>query len=617
MEKMKLFKKQVISILLVAVMVLSLFGLTGCGDNSSTHVKFWIYGNETEKAIYTAMTKEFNETFGKENGIVVDISVKPSSGYETTIQTGTMAKNCPDVFLVIEDNFKKWIGMDIIGNMNEYLVKAQEKIDYSDIYDSVLYRLRYNKENNTSNADDDLWGLPLDTKPLAIYYNETMFKKAGIVVISVDEEDMDAFNRGEVADKRGKTIEDYKKEYPQLNNLTGDIPAKGYFRSDFPYTGSTWRMPSEDEILIFNNSISMNWDEMEDLAMIFSPSKNSNATADFGTEYGMFTEWWFSYGWSVGGDCLADLTGNGDWNFSLLDYSPNYYVATSYTGTYTGINYVAGDTLEFQDKFDIPAGAVMEPDEEGGYTYKGAKVGANPAVTAAVQKGDLIELPSTRDAFLRYLALGASEDAVLEESAGLNISPNPNTFNTRTRMNYFYSQKMAFIFDYSQFMSVVDEQSKTQGFEWDLAPIPVYKEYKTDDPYDATCLAVGKQAGQSNSKCMVSCENSSKKQEAAYFMAWMASKEGQKVAANMGNFPNQASLSGELTTQEFAQGKNLDVFFDGISYQGVGDWWYMPDYAWVQAWCIDLNASVRNNKMLYKDWKADAIPTTNKKLKEY
>ena len=617
MEKMKLFKKQVISILLVAVMVLSLFGLTGCGDNSSTHVKFWIYGNETEKAIYTAMTKEFNETFGKENGIVVDISVKPSSGYETTIQTGTMAKNCPDVFLVIEDNFKKWIGMDIIGNMNEYLVKAQEKIDYSDIYDSVLYRLRYNKENNTSNADDDLWGLPLDTKPLAIYYNETMFKKAGIVVISVDEEDMDAFNRGEVADKRGKTIEDYKKEYPQLNNLTGDIPAKGYFRSDFPYTGSTWRMPGEDEILIFNNSISMNWDEMEDLAMIFSPSKNSNATADFGTEYGMFTEWWFSYGWSVGGDCLADLTGNGDWNFSLLDYSPNYYVATSYTGTYTGINYVAGDTLEFQDKFDIPAGAVMEPDEEGGYTYKGAKVGANPAVTAAVQKGDLIELPSTRDAFLRYLALGASEDAVLEESAGLNISPNPNTFNTRTRMNYFYSQKMAFIFDYSQFMSVVDEQSKTQGFEWDLAPIPVYKEYKTDDPYDATCLAVGKQAGQSNSKCMVSCENSSKKQEAAYFMAWMASKEGQKVAANMGNFPNQASLSGELTTQEFAQGKNLDVFFDGISYQGVGDWWYMPDYAWVQAWCIDLNASVRNNKMLYKDWKADAIPTTNKKLKEY
>lgn len=614
---MKLLKKQTISVLLVAVMVLSLFGLTGCGDNSSTHVKFWIYGNETEKEIYTAMTNEFNATYGKEHGIIVDLSVKPSSGYETTIQTGTMAKNCPDVFLVIEDNFKKWIGMDIIANMNEYLVKAQEEIDYSDIYDSVLYRLRYNKENNTSNADDDLWGLPLDTKPLAIYYNETMFKKAGIVVISVNEENMDAFNRGEVADNRGKTIEDYKKEYPQLNNLTGDIPAKGYFRSDFPYTGSTWRMPSEDEILIFNNRISMNWDEMEDLAMIFSPSKNSNAAADFGTEYGMFTEWWFSYGWSVGGDCLADLTGNGDWNFSLLDYSPNYYVATSYTGTYTGTNYVAGDTLAFQDKFDIPAGAVMEPDEEGGYTYEGKQVGANPSVTEAVQNGDLVELPSTRDAFLRYLALGASEDAVLEDSAGLNISPNPNTFNTRTRMNYFYSQKMAFIFDYSQFMSVVDEQSKTQGFEWDVAPIPVYKEYKTDDAYDDECVAVGKKAAQSNSKCMVSCENSTKKQEAAYFMAWMASKAGQKVAANMGNFPNQASLSDELKAQDFTEGKNIDVFFDGISYQGVGDWWYMPDYAWVQAWCIDLNASVRNNKMLYKDWKADSISKTNNKLKDY
>ena len=85
---------------------------------------------------------------------------------------------------------------------------------------------------------------------------------------------------------------------------------------------------------------------------------------------------------------------------------------------------------------------------EGGYTYEGKQVGANPSVTEAVQKGDLVELPSTRDAFLRYLALGASEDAVLEDSAGLNISPNPNTFNTRTRMNYFYSQKRIVLLRY-------------------------------------------------------------------------------------------------------------------------------------------------------------------------
>ena len=77
----------------------------------------------------------------------------------------------------------------------------------------------------------------------------------------------------------------------------------------------------------------MNWDEMEDLAMIFSPSSNPNAGKDFGTDYGMFTEWWFNYGWSVGGNCLQDLSGDGEWNFSLLDSTPNYIVTgESYTG---------------------------------------------------------------------------------------------------------------------------------------------------------------------------------------------------------------------------------------------------------------------------------------------
>ena len=61
--------------------------------------------------------------------------------------------------------------------------------------------------------------------------------------------------------------------------------------------------------------------------MIFTPAEqyNPEAGTKFGTDYGYFTEWWFNYGWSVGGDCLTDLSGEGDWNFSLLDASPNYY----------------------------------------------------------------------------------------------------------------------------------------------------------------------------------------------------------------------------------------------------------------------------------------------------
>ena len=56
--------------------------------------------------IYTLMTEEFNKTYGKENDITVDISTKPPGNYESLIQTVSTSKSGPDVFLVIEDNFK-------------------------------------------------------------------------------------------------------------------------------------------------------------------------------------------------------------------------------------------------------------------------------------------------------------------------------------------------------------------------------------------------------------------------------------------------------------------------------------------------------------------------------
>ena len=61
MKQIKVFKKRTLSVLLVVVMVLGMFGLTGCGGGSTEHVKFWIYGNETEKEIYTAPQVEVIE----------------------------------------------------------------------------------------------------------------------------------------------------------------------------------------------------------------------------------------------------------------------------------------------------------------------------------------------------------------------------------------------------------------------------------------------------------------------------------------------------------------------------------------------------------------------------
>lgn len=595
-----------------------LFSVTlfGCGGVGNSNVKFWVYGDESELEIYTIMTEEFNETYGKENGIKVDISTKPPGNYESLIQTVSTSKSGPDVFLCVEDNFKKWVNMGFLTDMTQYL-DAVNDIDVSDVYATTVDRLRYDRENNTSNSDDPLYGLPLDTKPSALYYNESMFAKAGIIVISVDEENLDAWNDGEVADNRGKTRADYEAEHPELKGVT--VPNKGYYRSIYPYTVDVgWTYPDENEVLVFNNCIAMNWDEIEDLAMLFTPSYNTSAAAEFGTDFGYFTEWWFNYGWSVGGDCLTDLSGNGDWNFSLLDYTPNFMVTgESYTGAYTGKTYTKGETLEHLDKFDIPAGEIMTPDNEGGYTYNGQKIGIRQSVTEAAENGTLTALPSTREAFTRYLKLGAEKTADIEGEGGLAISPNPLTFSTRTRMNYFYSGKMAMLVDYSSYMATVSEQAEERGFKWDIAPLAVYKEYV--DPLDPNCdetVVVGKTAGQSNSKAMVSRENSQNKESAAKFIKWMASKAGQTIRAENGHFPNQKELISRVVFPGYAPA-NVKAFSEALEFQGAGDWWYMADYEWINVWAVPLNSEVRNGKMTYDAWRADAVNDTNERLKLY
>jgi len=595
-----------------------LFSVTlfGCGGVGNSNVKFWVYGDESELEIYTIMTEEFNETYGKENGIKVDISTKPPGNYESLIQTVSTSKSGPDVFLCIEDNFKKWVNMGFLTDMTQYL-DAVNDIDVSDVYATTVDRLRYDRENNTSNSDDSLYGLPLDTKPSALYYNESMFEKAGIIVISVDEENLDAWNDGKVADNRGKTRADYEAEHPELKGVT--VPNKGYYRSIYPYTVDVgWTYPDENEVLVFNNCIAMNWDEIEDLAMLFTPSYNTSAAAEFGTDFGYFTEWWFNYGWSVGGDCLTDLSGNGDWNFSLLDYTPNFMVTgESYTGAYTGKTYTKGETLEHLDKFDIPAGETMTPDNEGGYTYNGQKIGIRQSVTEAAENGTLTALPSTREAFTRYLKLGAEKTADIEGEGGLAISPNPLTFSTRTRMNYFYSGKMAMLVDYSSYMAIVSEQAEERGFKWDIAPLAVYKEYVA--PLDPDCdetVVVGKTAGQSNSKAMVSRENSQNKESAAKFIKWMASKAGQTIRAENGHFPNQKELISRVVFPGYAPA-NVKAFSEALEFQGAGDWWYMADYEWINVWAVPLNSEVRNGKMTYDAWRADAVNDTNERLKLY
>lgn len=610
MKKVSL--KKIGAVAMATTLLGGMFSLVGCGN--SNDLQFWIYGDERELETYTLMTEKFNKTYGKEHGIKVEVSAKPAGNYNGLIQNTARAKSSADVFFVVEDFFKQWVEMGFMQDMTEYF-DAVDDIDVSDIPENILMKYRYDEQTEFSKSNSPLYGMPVDTRPTALYYNEDVFEAAGITVISVDEEDMDAWNAGTKADRRGK----YKRDYAKLADIT--VPKKGYFRSETPYTEDTgWSLPASDEILVFNNRIPMNWDEIEDLGMIFSKSTNANSVKNFGTTYGYYTEWWFNYVWSIGGDCLADLTGTGYWNFSLLEETPNYMVnVDEYTGAFTGNVYKKGEFLEITDKLAVEQGQKLVADAQGGYTLNGQKVGVRAAVAADKDAGRLIEYPSSRKAFERYTRLGTNSDVLIGDAYGLQLAPTPSIFSQsgRIAINYFIAGDVAMLVEQSSYLPTVAKSAK---FQWDVAPLPQYKEY--EDPTDPDCdtvVRLGKLAGHSNSRGLVTRKRAAEKKgdQIARFIMWMASEEAQVIRAEHGLFPNQASLNDQIVFGKNAP-TNTSVFSEAMQHQTPADWWYLKNFTWIDVWSVPLNTKLRNNvpNYTYQDWIDESVASTNQKLYE-
>ena len=655
---MKKTGKRVLCFVLCIAMLMTLcISLTGCGGGGdevdAEAVQYWVSGSSWEVDMYTRLAEEFNNTYGAEHNIVVEISMKPISNYQEVIKISSGSQNGPDVYHIGDSEFKAWILAGYIDNIQEEL-DAVTDLSLDDCMPTTINRLRFDRETNTSDPDDPLYAVPLRTLPTALYYNQTLFEQAGIIVVSVDEEDLDKWNNNEIPDNEGK----YKRDYGLADDFV--LPAKGYYRSLYPYyydglmTQDWVPLDPSEEIAVFNNRIAMNWDEVEDLSMLFSadynPGPNSSAenpTTEFGTTYGYFTENWFNYGWSVGGDCLTDMNGNGTWNFGLLDPNPNYVVkdGCTFTGR-TGTVYQAGETIPFVDKMDMQGDEIPVPDDVGTYYHDnenlkldenneyavdGDLCGIWTGILTEMEKGTesaLSELPSTREAFNRYLRLGATRDSVVDGVSGLNVSPNPNVFANRTSMNYFFSGKLAILMGTSAYLKDLTEQMADRDLKWNVAPLAIYKEY--EDPSDPDCdtvVAQGVEAGHSNTTNMVIRPNSTKKAEAAAFVKWCASKEGQAIIAENGFFPNQKENLEKLTFPDGEAPSNVSVFSEALEFQRPGDWWYMPDTRWVESWCIDLNSEVRNGRMTYEQWingkegyaygDGTVITRTNRNLEKY
>lgn len=588
------FGKKLLALGLAGLMAVST--LTGCGSGKTKTVSFMYGGDAALTEMFNKVIDEFNNTVGKQNGMKVK-GVPKSGSIDGVLAQQLPSNSGPDVVAVSDKYFKKY---------TQYYEDLATVIDQSvqdEYYENSINRYHYNTETTTSYKEDPLYGIPGYNDASVLYYNKTILDKLGIICISVDEDKLDDFNAGG-KDLNGKTKQDY--------GIEEDVPAKGFYRSESPYVavegdteGSGWNAPSADEVLIFNDRIAMNWDEIEDIAMICTKEKNPKSPSD----YGYYTEWWFNYGWSVGGDCLEDLSGNGDWTYTLAGNNPNYIVSEgkTYTGIYTGTVYKAGETLDFKDVLEAKAGDNIsyETDEKSYYYYTvNGEEASMRDFSAEVAEGTLVELPSIREAFSRFTYLAGV--------GGLNIAPYPSAFSSTSSATYFATGNLGFLVEYVSSAVTIDKIMKD---DWGMAPLPQYKVYSNpEDPACDTVVKEGKVASQSLGYAVCVSKKSEVKEEAYVFLNWLAT-DGQKYLADNG-YLSSRKCDAEIVAEKLPY-DNAQIVLDSAAVCSAGDWWYMLDNSWISTWSTPLNQKVRYGKMDLDEFLYGYIEETNKDLATY
>ena len=532
----------------MAMALALVLGLTACGGtgngkpvNDKVTLQFW------------EITDQFNETVGKEKGISVKYVQKASSSYSSDTALALSGNNTPDIIYVEDKHVKAWADAGYLAQLDN---GDFEGFDFEnkngEVWESGISRYRFDPETATSSEDAPLWALPKDIGPTVLYYNSAYLKQLSIKEISVAEEELDAYNS---------------------SNGTSHLP-KGY----------------DSAARVFNNRIAMSWGEIIELAKEMQKID--------GCDYGYYNEWWYAYGWSVGGD-VVEYMNDGYYKFTLNDKSPNYIVKDDVDSVkINGTTYKAGEIISYTDK--------------------------NKLSDADKQK--LNELPSMYDAFLEFVALTAKEGGNVGKTAagtdklGYGVSMGANSLGTADAEDYFISGKFGMFVDgrweVPTLRENMSESDKWGEGSWNVAPLPVYKEYDA-----AGNVAVhGVAAGHSGSMGLAIAEGSDQKEAAFEFLKYVAGEEGQKAQSLAGfAIPNQVALSEdeEVFLQTDKDPVNSIVFVEAAKVQRPGDWWSLTDSAWIDDWANYLNYTVRENKATVNDLFDKYYDSTQKKLNEY
>ena len=495
--------------------------------------------------------------------------------------------------------------------------------------------------------------LKSEMKKLVQAFNDSATAQENKIFVKTNAKSADGFDgflSTELVSKRGADVVTLEDEYfrPLTNNLeslgaTAEANVSKLYEgveSRLVYNTATGLSDSEAKryaLPLYNNTVVtyvnvsklkeagvkyISVDDSDEAIAAFNAGgkdNNGNTKADLGITGTVLRKGfqrdnpYYGSAWSVGGDCIADITGNLDYKFSLPDDTANYIVTADegFTGETTGRKYAKGDTLEFLDKIHVGAGESVQAESDGRFTVNGKTASVADNVKAGLQSGALSALPSTKAAFTRFAKMAA------KEYGDTRISPYPTEVSANTNTStYFISGKLAMMIERVSNLDTVKNLMNQSSQEWTIAPVPAYKEYENPRNGKSDEVKVrGKQANHSHLLSVAIRKNSEMKEQSEIFLNWLVT-EGQKLLAGDGYGSVNSDYENEVLAA-FNRTNNASVLLNSNKNSKKGDWAYLTDRIWIDVWAIPLNSNVRNGSMTLKDWFTGYVTETNNSLADY
>lgn len=562
-------KTKLAALALSAVLTAAALGaMAGCGgpQEGQTTIRFWYTASISENKIMNEMIEAYNKGQGVEDAVYV------KGDNRQNIERTALYVDTPDVLTVTDEDFKSWALEDLFTDLSDYY--ANDPGDYTEagIPEAFTQTFRLDTEvgeNGIRMAGEgaDIQGLPFGANPMVYYYSLPAFENQKINIISCEEEALAA-------------------EYP-------NVQPHGYAEyKEAPYEGavSSTNLAGETVYKVFNNRIPMNWEEFRYLSKMFTKSYNESSPTTNGTG----THWWFSYGWSVGGDCIG---WNGEnYDFSVADEGANWLVLADKLEL-NGRTYTAGEVVSYADR---EAASKADP-------------------------SSVHELPSTYDALYEFVRLSSPVDGnggKGEAGYGIGLFSNDNAAGSLVNGNVALLA--------CDETAITSLETSYKG-KYDLAPAQQWREYEGgsvyydgeetfeneylkvigetyDDGVYTGELAVDEETGTElvgrnsafagfTSLVIPARSDASLKDAAWKFIRWAASEEGQRYVMKLGDVPNQTALATSEEYYEVGGGRNYWALAFQAQTAEIGDWAYFENGEWVNDWSGSFNGQLRTGHM--------------------